>query len=191
MTASSSPNNDLLILVDPQDHEIGVLPKHECHQGKGILHRAFSLFVFNRDGKLLLQQRSADKPLWPLYWSNSCCSHPRRSESIQLAAQRRVMEELGFACTPPQYLYKFQYQAQYKDLGSEHELCHVLFGYSDEPVRPNPDEVADWRYVSPAKLTEEISTQAERFTPWFKLEWQRINSDFLEDILSGLGNSQI
>lgn len=190
MTASSSPDNDLLILVDPQDHEIGVLSKHECHQGKGILHRAFSLFVFNRDGNLLLQQRSADKPLWPLYWSNSCCSHPRLSESIQVASQRRVMEELGFTCAA-QYLYKFRYQAQYKNLGSEHELCHVLFGYSDEPVRPNADEVADWRYISPAELTEEINTQAEQFTPWFKMEWQHISDNFLKEILPGPGNSRI
>src|SRR5471032_3303829 len=87
--------SESLILVDEADREIGHLSKSECHEGRGILHRAFSVLIFNGHGELLLQQRAASKPLWPLFWSNSCCSHPRRSESMEGAVQRRLREELG------------------------------------------------------------------------------------------------
>jgi len=179
-------NNDLLILVDDEDLEIGTLSKRDCHLGEGVLHRAFSLFVFNRRGELLLQQRSANKPLWPLFWSNSCCSHPRQTESISLAAQRRVVEELGFECES-QYLYKFKYHARYKSAGCEHELCHVLAGYSDSPVLANQEEVAAWRYITPEQLTQELKSSQDIFTPWFKLEWEQINKYYLAEIL---GNCQ-
>ncbi|MCF7981093.1 MAG: isopentenyl-diphosphate Delta-isomerase [Pseudomonadales bacterium] len=178
----SFENNDLLILVDNEDREIGTLSKQACHMGEGLLHRAFSLFVFNGNGELLLQQRSAKKPLWPLYWSNSCCSHPRQSESVELAAKRRIAEELGFQCSS-QYLYKFQYHARYKNTGCEHELCHVLVGYSNQPVIPNEEEVAAWRHITPENLSHEINTNPEAFTPWFKQEWHQINTQYLEQIL--------
>jgi isopentenyl-diphosphate Delta-isomerase len=100
---------DALILVDGADREVGFLPKDLCHDGQGVLHRAFSLLVFNEKGEQLLQQRSASKRLWPLYWSNSCCSHPRRGESMEAAVKRRLDEELGLSC-PVQFLFKFQYQ---------------------------------------------------------------------------------
>jgi len=169
-------------LVDPQDQAIGTLSKFACHQGDGVLHRAFSLFVFNRSGELLLQQRSAEKPLWPLYWSNSCCSHPRQSESINSAAQRRIREELGFSCDF-NYLYKFSYHARYRDLGSERELCHVLAGCSEAPVQANREEVAAWRYISPQQLDQEMQEHPNQFTPWFKMEWQRVSQQHLAQIL--------
>lgn len=179
----SSNNNDLLILVDDDDQEIGTLSKQECHANEGVLHRAFSLFVFNRNGELLLQQRSANKPLWPLFWSNSCCSHPRQSESIELAAQRRIFEELGFECNS-KYLYKFKYHARYLNEGCEHELCHVLIGYCDNPISANKEEVAAWRYVTPKNLDHELDSTPEFFTPWFKLEWQHIKAHYLQAILA-------
>ena len=116
---------DLLILVDESDEELGFKSKSECHQGNGQLHRAFSVFIFNPSGELLIQKRSRDKALWDLHWSNSCCSHPQKNEQMQLAVKRRLKEELGIEC-PVHYLYKFTYHAKYKDVGSEHELCHVL-----------------------------------------------------------------
>jgi len=181
----SSPTESL-ILVDDEDREIGFCSKAECHAGEGLLHRAFSVFLFNSDGKLLLQQRSKQKPLWPLYWANSCCSHPRKSESVEDAGRRRVWEELSLECDLD-FLYKFRYQARFGDLGSEHELCHVFAGYTksdgDNNLAVHPEEIADWRYIDPDELTREIAADGDKFTPWLKLEWQRIQKDFLDDIL--------
>ena len=184
MSSLGAPANnplDTLILVDPQDREIGFRSKEECHRGAGTLHRAFSVFLFNDAGEVLLQQRSAQKPLWPLYWSNSCCSHPRRGETVEVAAQRRVREELGVPCEL-EFLYKFEYQAQFGTVGAEHELCWVFAGFADGTVTANDAEIAAFRYVSPQQLTREIDSDGARFTPWLKLEWARIRSDFLPDI---------
>jgi len=170
-------DSERLILVDEADREIGHASKADAHAGKGILHRAFSLFVFNPAGELLLQQRAASKPLWPGYWANSCCSHPRGGEDMDTATQRRLREELGFAC-PLEYLYKFQYHAGYGDAGSETELCWVYVGTSDAPVRVNDTEIAAWRYVKPEALDREIAESPGHFTPWLKMEWQRLRGEF-------------
>lgn len=170
-----------LILVDADDREIGHASKADCHDSHGILHRAFSLFVFNGRGELLLQQRSAEKRLWPGYWSNSCCSHPRQGEGMREATQRRLQQELGLRCAL-RFLYKFEYQADYGELGAEHELCSVYLGRTNAPVHANRNEVAAWRCVSPAELDREIAEYPERFTPWLKLEWRRLRHDFNEDL---------
>ena len=174
---ASAADSELLILVDESDREIGQLSKAECHRGSGVLHRAFSLLIFNEAGELLLQQRSAHKRLWPLYWSNSCCSHPRSHETIEKAIHRRLYEELGVRC-PLQFLFKFRYQAQFDAAGAERELCSVYIGTCNEPLRINSHEISDWRWVAPLPLHEEIAgAQADRFTPWFKLEWAQIWRD--------------
>lgn len=172
-----SSESEQLILVDQNDQEIGFSSKHSCHDGAGVLHRAFSLFVFNPAGDLLLQQRSAGKRLWPLFWSNSCCSHPRAGESMELAINRRLQQELGIGCHLD-FLYKFQYQAQYRDLGSENELCSVYLGRSNDQVLANPREIAQWRFISLQQLDLEVEQTAEHFTPWFKLEWQCIKQQW-------------
>jgi isopentenyl-diphosphate Delta-isomerase len=172
-----------LILVDDADHELGQMSKADCHAGRGVLHRAFSLFIFNSHDELLLQQRSDHKPLWPNYWSNSCCSHPRSGESMTTAIHRRLMEELGLRCTL-EFLFKFKYQAQYDAQGAEHELCSVFFGRSATPVHANREEISDWRWIALPELQRQLTDEAERFTPWFKLEWEQIRRDHLEDILS-------
>lgn len=162
-----------LILVDGADREVGYLDRARCHVGRGVLHRAFSLLIFNANHELLLQQRAASKRLWPLYWSNSCCSHPRRGESMETAIHRRLGEELGISC-PLRFLFKFEYQAQFDATGAEHELCWVYIGRSDGPVRSNPREIRAWRWISPERLQQELAgPEAGRFTPWFKLEWER------------------
>src|SRR6185437_2320775 len=109
--SDNSQEAESLILVDEADREVGYMSKERCHDGRGILHRAFSLLIFNERSELLLQRRSAAKRLWPHYWSNSCCSHPRRAETMEAAIHRRLYEELGLAC-PLQFLFKFQYHAQ-------------------------------------------------------------------------------
>lgn len=180
----SSPSESL-ILVDDQDREVGFASKQYCHEGDGVLHRAFSAFLFNGKGELLLQQRSELKPLWPLYWSNTCCSHPREGETIEAAVQRRIREELGLQCDT-QFLYKFSYHARYEDVGSEREYCSVYAGYHQDVPSIHPEEIAAIRHVSPDALTAEMEQNPDTFTPWFKMEWARIRKDHLDGILAGL-----
>jgi isopentenyl-diphosphate delta-isomerase len=184
MDYEHAADTELLILVDEADREVGYLSKSACHDGSGILHRAFSLLIFNDRGELLLQQRAASKRLWPLYWSNSCCSHPRRAESLETAVHRRLREELGISC-PLQFVFKFQYQAQFAAAGSEQELCSVYIGRSNGPIRSHPQEVHVWRWISPEALTAELTEPgAERFTPWLRLEWERLWRDHRADVLA-------
>ncbi len=169
--------SESLILVDDNDDEVGYASRTRCHEGSGLLHRAFSLFIFNDRGELLVQQRAAGKRLWPLYWSNSCCSHPRRAESLDVAIHRRLGEELGLKC-PLQFLFKFKYQAQFDGAGAEHELCSVFIGRSAGPVRANAAEIRAWRWIGPEALDAEMrGADTARFTPWFTQEWERIRLD--------------
>jgi isopentenyl-diphosphate Delta-isomerase len=184
MDSLDDSGSEALILVDEEDKGVGFLDKTACHQGRGILHRAFSLLIFNDDGDLLIQQRSPAKRLWPLYWSNSCCSHPRSTETLEIATKRRLSEELGIDC-PLLYLYKFQYQAQFDATGAENELCSVYVGATSEDPVINTAEINDWRWVSPQSLQDELATQGGRtFTPWFMLEWTRIWRDHRSAVLS-------
>jgi isopentenyl-diphosphate delta-isomerase len=175
-------DSDSLILVDEADQGVGHLSKVLCHEGQGILHRAFSLLIFNGSGELLIQQRSAFKRLWPMYWSNSCCSHPRRAETMEAAIQRRLHEELGLRC-PLHFLFKFQYQAQFDATGAENELCSVFIGSSTDSVKINAHEILAWRWLSPEALQAEMAAGAGNFTPWFKLEWTRIWRDHRAEVL--------
>ena len=170
-----------LILVDGDDNEIGSLSKAAAHDGDGVLHRAFSVFLFNPNGKLLLQQRAQGKRLWPGYWSNSCCSHPRRGESMEVATSRRLRDELNLDAEL-EYVYRFSYQARYSELGSEHELCHVYLGRIDGFVDFNRNEIEATRFISPAALDEEFEQKPETLTPWFRMEWQALRTDYSEQL---------
>ena len=172
-----SSDAEALILVDPEDEVVGYLDKSSAHDGAGVLHRAFSLFIFNAEGKLLLQQRAAGKRLWPEFWSNSCCSHPRQGEAMDEAVHRRLEQELGMTAELD-FAYKFEYSAPFGDLGTEHELCWVYIGQTRcEPVI-NTTEIAGWRWLDPAELTDAISANPGCYTPWLKMEWQRLNDEF-------------
>ena len=173
--------DELLILVDEKDNVLGYESKKECHEGQGLLHRAFSIFIFNDKNELLLQKRSFSKPLWPLYWSNSVCSHPRRGETYHEAAGRRLREELGFE-TPLQALFKFQYQASFKNIGSENEICFVYIGKANGIVQTDLNEIAAWKYIDAAVLTENMLNYPNLYTPWFKMEWERIRKEYLFEI---------
>jgi len=166
-----------LILVDAEDNEIGFLSKAACHDGAGILHRAFSVFLFNDDGELLLQRRGASKRLWPGYWSNSCCSHPRRGESMDIATRRRLHDELNVEASL-EFVYKFAYQAGYGEDGSENEICHVFLGGVADQVRPNGHEIDEIRFVSVRELEDEMNTSPEAFTPWFVMEWRELKAKY-------------
>jgi isopentenyl-diphosphate delta-isomerase len=172
-----SSEEDRLILVDAQDREIGTLDKGRCHDGDGQLHRAFSVFVLDSAGRVLLQQRAEDKRLWPGYWSNSCCSHPRLGEDLAAAAHRRLAQELGIEC-PLQRLYAFCYQARFGEAGSEHEYCHVFIGRSDATPTANRTEVAAWRWLTAEELQGELADHPEQFTPWFRMEWAHLTAEF-------------
>ena len=176
-----STEGELLILVDPDDQETGSLSKAECHNGDGLLHRAFSVFLFNDRGELLLQQRSAGKRLWPMFWTNTCCSHPRHGESMQLATERRLQQELDTNSTLD-FVYKFAYQARFNELGSENELCSVYLGRLEREATANDTEIAALRFVSAEELQQEIDAEPERFTPWFKMEWRRLNDEFTDHL---------
>jgi isopentenyl-diphosphate Delta-isomerase len=191
-SACAAADRDSLILVDEADQDVGHLSKERCHEGRGILHRAFSLLIFNGSDELLIQQRSAAKRLWPLYWSNSCCSHPRVAESMEAAIHRRLYEELGLRC-PLQFLFKFQYQAQFDETGAENELCSVFYGRCTDSVKVDGDEILAWRWVSPEALQAEMAAggagnagnaaNAGNFTPWFKIEWDRVWRDHRAQVL--------
>ncbi len=176
-----SSESEELILVDRDDKEIGHLSKARCHDGDGVLHRAFSLFLFNEAGELLLQQRSDRKRLWPGFWSNSCCSHPRRGESMETATKRRLADELNIETTL-EYVYRFCYTAEFGEAGSENELCHVYLGRVTGEAQPNDSEIAGIRYVSRGTLDEELSRYPERFTPWFKQEWRELAGNYREQL---------
>lgn len=174
-------DTESLILVDEHDRVLGHRSKAECHHGEGMLHRAFSLFIFNGAGELLLQRRSAQKRLWPLYWSNSCCSHPRAGETMEEAIHRRLYQELGVA-SELRYLFKFRYHARYADEGAEHELCWVYIGITRDRVTINTNEIAEWRFIEPTALDAEITAEPEAFTPWLRREWTMIRQNHRADL---------
>jgi isopentenyl-diphosphate delta-isomerase len=178
-----SSESEKLIAVDSNDRELGVISKAAAHDGEGTLHRAFSIFLFNREGKVLLQQRSAEKRLWPMYWSNTCCSHPRAGEDMEHATMRRLEQELGMQ-SDLTYLFKFQYQAKFGPEGSENELCSVYVGRSDEEPQVHPGEIAAVKWVTPEEITRELAadTEGKRYTPWFKMEWKRLTTDFAKEL---------
>ncbi|MBK1630525.1 isopentenyl-diphosphate delta-isomerase [Thiohalocapsa halophila] len=176
-------DNEPLILVDGEDNVTGYETKVNAHLGDGLLHRAFSIFLFTENDEVLLQQRSGTKPLWPLYWSNSCCSHPRRGESYEQAVHRRLREELAVD-VDLKFLYRFQYQAIFGDTGAEHELCSVFVGKVPAPVRidVNPGEIAAWRWMPSVEVDRLIQEEPERVTPWFIMEWRRLRTEFWPEI---------
>lgn len=171
----------MLVTVDTNDVVTGYESKLRCHQGQGILHRAFSLFVFNSDKQLLVQQRSALKPLWPLFWANSVCSHPRQDEPFEEAIHRRLKEEIG-TTSELTYLYQFEYHAPYLDVGAEHEMCSVYIGKIEKSIKVDPTEVADTEFMSVEEVNRLMIASPERLTPWFKMEWKRLMTEHSEDI---------
>ena len=185
-TAIVSSESERLILVDAQDRETGFESKGAVHDGEGMLHRAFSLFIFNSRGELLIQKRSAEKRLWPMYWSNSCCSHPREGEQMEDATVRRLREEMGLKCEL-QFLFRFRYHAQFGELGAEHEFCWVYIGRSDDEVHVNRTEVDTWRWIGIEDLEQEMADDPHGFTPWFRMEWERIRAEFGDQLAKLLG----
>ena len=180
-------DSEALILVDEADREVGHLSNVSCHEGHGVLHRAFSILIFNGNGELLLQQRAPSKRLWPLYWSNSCCSHPRKGETVAAAARRRLREELGLVARLTS-VGRVRYRFRYGRHGAENELTSVLLGRSRGAVVSDPDEVAEWKWVDAKEFESDLARHPRRYTPWFRLEWdflRREHGAALQRLISG------
>lgn len=156
-----------VVLVSEKDEILGVMDKMQAHEN-GILHRAFSVFLFNDKGEMLLQKRAADKYHSPNQWTNAVCSHPRMGETYMEAAQRRLKEELGIE-TPITYRFNFLYKADVGQNLWEHELDHVFTGNFEGEFKLNEDEVSEVRYISIDDLDKEMSANPENFTEWFKI----------------------
>lgn len=161
-----------VVLVNAHDEPVGLADKLEAHE-QGWLHRAFSVFVFDPEGRLLLQQRNVNKYHSGALWSNTCCSHPHPEEPVAEAAQRRLQEEMGFRCAL-EPAFTFTYRAVLSDTMIEHEYDHVFIGQGTPAVSPNADEVQDWRWVAPNELMADIAAHPEHYTAWFRMAIERV-----------------
>ena len=158
---------DQVILVNEEDEMLGVGEKIKIHR-RGLLHRAFSIFIFNSHGELLLQRRALDKYHSPGLWSNTCCGHPKPGEQVLVAAHRRLKTEMGLDC-PLEQLGSFIYRADVGDGLVEHELDHLLMGHSDLEPTPNLDEAIGWKWIRFATLGNEITNDPKDFTSWLRI----------------------
>lgn len=163
---------EFVILVDENDRETGVMEKMQAHV-EAKLHRAFSVFIFNTSGELMLQQRAFSKYHSPGLWTNTCCSHPRPGEKTSDAAHRRLTEEMGFDCDFEE-AFSFVYQASFENNLTEHEFDHVFIGTSDLIPGLNSVEVASFRFAGMEKLRTEMETEPEKFTVWFRIAFDRV-----------------
>lgn len=177
-----------VVLVDQDDNQVGLMDKLEAHKNGGSLHRAVSVLLYRESvgGKeVLLQRRSRQKPLWPLYWSNTVCTHPRGNEDPIACAARRLGEELGVSIPASKLsrIFQFEYQARYDKQLSEHELDSVIVGEYSGTARPNPEEVAALRWIGWRKLVVGIGQHPGAYTPWFHMivEREEVKKLFQED----------
>lgn len=164
----------LVVLVNEQDEAIGTMEKMEAHR-KPHLHRAFSIFLFDNKGRMLLQQRALKKYHSGGLWTNACCSHPYPGEAVEQAAARRLKEELGIE-TPLTRAFAFTYLAEFDNGLVEHEFDHVFTGTYAGHLEPNPDEVANYCYKSLDDLKEEVASHPHLFTPWFKIALPKLEA---------------
>ncbi|KAB2814463.1 isopentenyl-diphosphate Delta-isomerase [Phaeocystidibacter luteus] len=162
---------ELVILVDERDQQLGLMEKMEAHR-KGLLHRAFSVFILNSKGEMMIHQRALHKYHSGGLWTNACCSHPRDGETIIEAGHRRLMEEMGFD-TDLEKVLEFTYKAELDGGLTEHEYDHVMVGHFEGEPKPNPSEVAQWKWVNVDDLKNDIEKRPQRYTEWFKIIFDR------------------
>lgn len=166
-----------VVLVDVNDNLLGTMDKLEAHK-KGELHRAFSVFIFNEKNELLLQQRAFEKYHSGGLWTNTCCSHPKASENVLEACQRRLMEEMGFS-TELDFVTTFIYKANLDHDLIEHELDHVYIGKYNESPKPNLNEVNAWKYIELNELEKDMKLFPENYTVWFKIIYAKVKKHLL------------
>lgn len=168
-------SREKVVLVDEKDNAVGLMEKMSAHDGPH-LHRAFSVFIFNTKGQLLIQQRALSKYHSPGLWANTCCSHPRNGESLSSATVRRLKEEMGIVCEM-QEIFSFIYQADVGKGLTEHEFDHVFWGVTDEEPKINVSEVNAWKYVEVDDLRIDMLKNAEKYTPWFHIAFQQMDEN--------------
>ncbi len=156
-----------VILVDEQDKEVGTMEKIEAHE-KALLHRAFSIIVFNDAGQMMLQRRALSKHHSPGLWTNTCCSHPRPGESLEEATRRRIVEEMGFECEMHE-VFSFIYKAAFDRGLTEHELDHVFMGIHNDDPLINPEEAEEWKWIDVDDLLADMKESPDNYTVWFKI----------------------
>lgn len=158
---------EYLILVDKNDNQIGTEEKVKCHLPNGILHRAFTALLMDKDGNLLLTRRSPKKMLWGGDWDGTVASHPREGETYVSSGERRMPEELGISCKLD-YLFKFEYHIPYKDVGSENEICGTLLGIIDHDTNLNliEEEISEFKWISPEELVKDLEDNSKIYCPW-------------------------
>lgn len=167
-----------VILVNSNDEEIGSMEKLEAHQ-KGLLHRAFSVFIFNDRYELLLQKRALDKYHSGGLWTNTCCSHPSPGDGLLAAAKRRLIEEMGIRA-PLEIISSFIYKAAFENGLIEHEFDHILIGRYNDEVEINPMEVMDYKWISITDLNKEVSRHPDEFTIWFLKIYKQVFEQYLK-----------
>lgn len=165
---------DKLILVDESDMPIGTIEKMEAHR-KALLHRAFSVFIFNTKGEMLLQQRALDKYHSGSLWTNACCSHPYDGQQTQAAAEKRLQEEMGFTTTLTK-VFDFIYKAPFDNGLTEHEFDHVFTGTYDGAIVPDKSEVEDFCFMSMDAIKESLQLHPQKYTVWFKIAFPKMES---------------
>jgi isopentenyl-diphosphate delta-isomerase len=163
---------EFVILVDENDNEIGIEEKMKAHED-AKLHRAFSIFIFNSKGEMLLQQRACDKYHSGCLWTNATCSHPRPGEKVEQAAHRRLQEEMGFD-TDLKKEFHFIYKAKFDHGLTEHELDHVFIGQYDGPINLNSDEADDYKWIDLATLQKDMKENPNDYTVWFKIAFKKV-----------------
>jgi len=174
---------EYILIVDDQDRETGYMEKMEVHK-KGVLHRAFSVMIFNNEGEVLLQKRAKKKYHSPGLWSNSCCSHQREGETLKEAVSRRIQEELGIACDCKDE-FKFKYRIEFDNGLIEHEIDHVFIGQYNGNVFPNEEEVEEICWITLDKLNKEMSEHPEDFSYWFKILMRQPEMQLIGQQISG------
>ncbi len=166
--------SETLILVDKEDNPVGYEEKIAAHTNGGHLHRAFSIFIQNSKGEMLLQLRSKAKHHFRSLWTNPCCSHPRKGEELQKAVHRRLKQEFGFDVGLKE-IFSFVYKATDEDSGlTEYEFDHVFIGKYDGIPKPNPEEIDDWKWVAVKELKKDLNENPEKYTPWLKIAFDRV-----------------
>ncbi|WP_404812214.1 isopentenyl-diphosphate Delta-isomerase [Capnocytophaga canimorsus] len=177
-----------VILVDQNDSPIGLMPKLEAHQ-KALLHRAFSVFIMNEKGEMMLQKRALHKYHSPGLWTNTCCSHQRENETNIEAGKRRLQEEMGFV-TDLQEVFSFIYKAPFDNGLTEHELDHVMIGFYEQNPVINSEEVADWKWEFPENVKADILQNPQVYTEWFKIIFNRFYDYLMERYQQSKNNSK-
>ena len=169
--------NENVVLVDKNDNPIGLMEKIEAHR-RGLLHRAFSVFIIDDENRLLLQKRSQTKYHSPGLWTNTCCSHPRNGEILIDAANRRLMQEMGLSANL-KHMFSFIYRAEFDNGLIEHEFDHVFIGKSNSDPVINSDEVCEWKWTEIKKIKKDIIENSHHYTEWFKIIFNKFHNKLI------------